>query len=166
MKDVPAILNFVLAKNGNLKAICWGFSQGTTQLFSALALNEEINEQISIFIGMAPAMKPNPVFCPNLCDATRIFGSEALYVLGTHSFFGVEELLQRTSHEGLSYLHGLAITSIIGYFLNWTIDSALANHTPQDQIILKTHICKYVYSKSSVKNVVVFNFSFSTGVKL
>jgi len=35
-----------------------GFSQGSAQAFAALSMNEKLNDQLNVFIALAPIMRP------------------------------------------------------------------------------------------------------------
>ena len=58
MYDLPAAVDYVLATTGHDSLAYIGYSQGTAQCFASLALNEELNHKINIFIALAPAMRP------------------------------------------------------------------------------------------------------------
>ncbi|KAJ2547748.1 cholesterol esterase [Coemansia sp. RSA 1933] len=56
--DVPTTVDFILKETGAPNLTYIGFSQGTTQMFMALARNKTLNSQISRFIALAPASTP------------------------------------------------------------------------------------------------------------
>jgi pimeloyl-ACP methyl ester carboxylesterase len=53
--DVPAVLQYVTAVTGQPKVVFIGHSQGTTQMFAALASNEaEVRSRVALFVALAP----------------------------------------------------------------------------------------------------------------
>ncbi|KAJ2854922.1 cholesterol esterase [Coemansia erecta] len=56
--DVPTTVDFILKETGAPSLTYIGFSQGTAQMFMALARNKSLNSQISHFIALAPASTP------------------------------------------------------------------------------------------------------------
>jgi pimeloyl-ACP methyl ester carboxylesterase len=56
--DAPTQVDFVRSKTGNQKVAWIGHSQGTTQMFYAIANNEAFwKERLSIFVALAPVTK-------------------------------------------------------------------------------------------------------------
>ncbi|KAJ1668406.1 cholesterol esterase [Coemansia sp. RSA 1646] len=56
--DVPTTVDFILKETGAPNLTYIGFSQGTAQMFMALARNKSLNSQVSRFIALAPASTP------------------------------------------------------------------------------------------------------------
>ncbi|SCU78507.1 LAME_0A04720g1_1 [Lachancea meyersii CBS 8951] len=56
--DIPNSIEFVLAFTQQRELVCVGFSQGSSQTFAALSVREDLNEKISLFVAIAPAMTP------------------------------------------------------------------------------------------------------------
>jgi lysosomal acid lipase/cholesteryl ester hydrolase len=160
--DVPAIIDYVLNITGHKKAACWGFSQGTAQLFAALSLYEDINRRVSVFMAMAPSMKPDPQFCPSVSWLTKTCGPEvysdyltcSLYFLGTKSFVGIEERIIAIKNPYITILNRYIVSAALRYALNWTLDSAVDKLPSQEALAIRTLICKNLFSTSSMKNVV------------
>jgi pimeloyl-ACP methyl ester carboxylesterase len=58
--DLPASIDFVRKTTGQDKVSYFGHSQGTTQMFGALANNEQMwASRINLFIAAAPVILPN-----------------------------------------------------------------------------------------------------------
>lgn len=56
-KDVPAALNFITSNTGFPKVVYIGHSQGTTQMFYALAHNEDyFASKVSLFLAFGPVL--------------------------------------------------------------------------------------------------------------
>ncbi|KAJ3091561.1 cholesterol esterase [Quaeritorhiza haematococci] len=53
--DVPALVEHILKETNRPQVIYVGHSQGTAQMFMALSSNPKLNQQIAIFIALAPA---------------------------------------------------------------------------------------------------------------
>ncbi|KAJ3059412.1 cholesterol esterase [Podochytrium sp. JEL0797] len=56
--DVPSMIDRVLQVSGNSHIACVGISQGTTSLFGALAVSEELNRKVKLAVLLAPTLKP------------------------------------------------------------------------------------------------------------
>ncbi|KAJ2504666.1 hypothetical protein GGI11_007283, partial [Coemansia sp. RSA 2049] len=56
--DVPTTVEFILKETGASSLTYIGFSQGTAQMFMALARNKSLNSKINHFIALAPASTP------------------------------------------------------------------------------------------------------------
>ncbi|CEP63586.1 sterol esterase LALA0_S08e05974g [Lachancea lanzarotensis] len=56
--DIPNSIEFVLDHTRQEELICVGFSQGSSQTFAALSVREDLNEKVSLFVAIAPAMTP------------------------------------------------------------------------------------------------------------
>ena len=56
--DIPNSIEFILDITRMDKVICIGFSQGSAQMFAAFSLSEKLNQKVSHFIAIAPAMTP------------------------------------------------------------------------------------------------------------
>jgi lysosomal acid lipase/cholesteryl ester hydrolase len=62
--DIPDTINHILQVTKSNKLSYVGFSQGTAQAFAALSIHPELNEKISVFIALAPAMSPPGLAAP------------------------------------------------------------------------------------------------------
>ncbi|KAJ3243558.1 cholesterol esterase [Chytriomyces hyalinus] len=56
--DVPATVDFVLAKTRSKQLTYVCVSQGTTTIFAALSIMEDLNRKINLVIALAPTLKP------------------------------------------------------------------------------------------------------------
>lgn len=54
--DIPAVLNFILAKTGRDKLIYIGYSMGCSMFFVAMSTHPELKAKIELMVGLAPAV--------------------------------------------------------------------------------------------------------------
>lgn len=57
--DIPNSIEYILETTQAPKLSYIGFSQGTAQAFAALSINPRLNQKVSVFVGLAPAMRPH-----------------------------------------------------------------------------------------------------------
>ena len=56
--DLPAVIDYIIEQTDQPKVAYIGHSQGTTQMFYALATNEKFfRDKVSIFVALAPVTK-------------------------------------------------------------------------------------------------------------
>ncbi|ORX85956.1 alpha/beta-hydrolase [Basidiobolus meristosporus CBS 931.73] len=60
--DLPDTVNFILDTTGATSLVYIGFSQGTAQAFASLAIHQDLNKKISLFIALAPAITPGGLY--------------------------------------------------------------------------------------------------------
>ena len=93
--DLPAVVDYVLKTTGHPTLTYIGYSQGSAQAFAGLSISEDLNAKISLFIGIAPAMKP--------CSFARFplnymiinFKTSFFYnILGKKGFMGVADTIK------------------------------------------------------------------------
>lgn len=56
--DIPDTISYILGTTQQESLSYIGFSQGTAQAFATLAIHPKLNDQVNVFIGLAPAMAP------------------------------------------------------------------------------------------------------------
>lgn len=56
--DIPNSIEYILETTGQESLSYIGFSQGTAQAFATLAIHPKLNQQVNVFIALAPAMAP------------------------------------------------------------------------------------------------------------
>ncbi|KAF4213517.1 hypothetical protein CNMCM8980_009100 [Aspergillus fumigatiaffinis] len=57
--DIPDSINYILNVTGQASLSYIGFSQGTAQAFATLSIHPLLNQQIDVFVALAPAMAPS-----------------------------------------------------------------------------------------------------------
>ncbi|SCU90113.1 LANO_0D07624g1_1 [Lachancea nothofagi CBS 11611] len=141
--DIPNSIEFVLAHTHSQELICIGFSQGSSQTFAALSVREDLNEKISLFVAIAPAMTPQGLH-NRIIDTLLKSSPRVMYL-----FFGNRILLpsatvwQKTLHPTIFNV----IIDIANRFLfNWKSlnISSQQKHASYAKL----------YSTTSVKSVV------------
>ena len=56
--DVPGIIDYIRSYHGDVKVAYIGHSQGTTEMFSELSLNEDYyKDKVSLFLAFGPVMR-------------------------------------------------------------------------------------------------------------
>ena len=56
--DIPDSIQYILETTSAASLSYIGFSQGTAQAFATLAVHPKLNDQVNVFIALAPAMSP------------------------------------------------------------------------------------------------------------
>ncbi|KAH8588497.1 Alpha/Beta hydrolase protein [Bisporella sp. PMI_857] len=56
--DIPDSINYILETTSQPSLSYIGFSQGTAQAFATLSVHPKLNDQVNVFIALAPAMSP------------------------------------------------------------------------------------------------------------
>ncbi|EEP78891.1 hypothetical protein UREG_03737 [Uncinocarpus reesii 1704] len=56
--DIPDSIDYILSATSQKCLSYIGFSQGTAQAFATLSIHPGLNQKVSVFIGLAPAMSP------------------------------------------------------------------------------------------------------------
>lgn len=141
--DIPNSIEFVLAHTQVPSLICIGFSQGSAQTFASLSVREDLNDKISLFAAISPALTPKGLH--NRIIDTLVKSSPRLMYL----FFGNRILLpsatlwQKTLHPTL---FNFIIDVANRLLFNWRS----LNISPQQKIASYAKL----YSTTSVKCVV------------
>ena len=58
LHDIPDTISYILSTTKQPSLSYIGFSQGTAQAFAMLSVHPTLNEQVDVFIALAPAMSP------------------------------------------------------------------------------------------------------------
>ncbi|KAJ1962762.1 cholesterol esterase [Dispira parvispora] len=143
MFDIPDTVDYILAATGAPSLAYIGFSQGTAQMFCALASNKPLNDKISIFLALAPATTPRG-FDSDVVNAMVNTSPQVLYLL-----LGRKEALSIaiTWKEILpSDLNVWAYDTCLRFLFGWET----RNLGPET----KKMCYQYLYSFSSVKTIV------------
>ena len=141
--DIPNSIEFVLDFCKVEKLICVGFSQGSAQMFASFSLNEKLNDKVSHFIAIAPAMTPKRLH-NRIADTFAKLSPTLMYL-----FFGRNIILpsavtwQRTIHPKI-FNKLIDIGNRI--LFNWKS----SNITKEQKIACYAKL----YSTTSVKSIV------------
>ncbi|RKO88753.1 Alpha/Beta hydrolase protein [Blyttiomyces helicus] len=89
--DVPAVVHHVRAVTGRETVSCVGYSQGSTMLFAALAMQEGLNDVVDCCVMMAPVIKPKGM---SLSVVGNVISSTTPSII--YGFLGTRSLLPCT----------------------------------------------------------------------
>ncbi|KAJ2665082.1 cholesterol esterase [Coemansia sp. RSA 1200] len=141
--DVPTTIDFILKETDASSLTYIGFSQGTAQMFMALARNKGLNSKINHFIALAPASTPRG-FHNSIVDYFTKATPQMLYLM-----FG------RRRAMSLVYfwinmlprdLYVAALDLCVRLLFGWSMD----NMSQETKCIVYWHL----YSYTSVKAIV------------
>lgn len=120
-----------------------GFSQGTAQAFASLAVHPKLNDQVNVFIALAPAMSPAGL-SNGVVDALVKASPQVLFLL-----FGRRSILSSaTMWESILYppLFAKVIDLGLSFLFNWRTE----NISTSQKLAAYPHL----YSFTSTKSVV------------
>ncbi|KAJ1970373.1 cholesterol esterase, partial [Dimargaris verticillata] len=143
MFDVPDTVHHILQVTGAHSLVYVGFSQGTAQMFCALASNRLLNDKVSLFVALAPATTPRG-FDNDIVNAMIKTSPQVLYLmLGRKEALSIalvwKEMLSRSLHV---WIYDRCLRFLFGW--------QCRNITAQAK-----HICyDHLYSFASVKSIV------------
>jgi len=113
--DIPDSIQYVLETTSAPSLSYIGFSQGTAQAFATLAVHPKLNDQVNVFIALAPAMSPAGL-SNGIVDALIKASPQVLFLLfGRRSILSSATMWQsilyppifvRAIDMGLSFLFG------------------------------------------------------------
>ncbi|KAH9895466.1 Alpha/Beta hydrolase protein [Xylariomycetidae sp. FL2044] len=113
--DIPDTISYILDTTKQKSLSYIGFSQGTAQSFASLAVHPKLNEQVNVFIALAPAMSPAGLN-NGIVDALIKASPQVLFLLfGRRSILSSATMWQsilyppifiRVIDMGLSFLFG------------------------------------------------------------
>jgi len=113
--DIPDTIQYILETTGAPSLSYIGFSQGTAQAFATLAVHPKLNDQVNVFIALAPAMSPAGLH-NGIVDALVKASPQVLYLLfGRRSILSSATMWQsilyppifvKTIDMGLKFLFG------------------------------------------------------------
>ncbi|KAI9325838.1 Alpha/Beta hydrolase protein [Zopfochytrium polystomum] len=144
--DVPAVVDYVLEVTGLSSISYIGYSQGTTAIFAALSVNDELNSKLNVAIAMAPALKPKKPRTTLVGSLLRSFGGpDGLYsVFGRGSFIG---FARNFKNYMPGRLHVALLDTAFKNVLEWEVHRL---GSTQRRAALYYHL----FSGTSMKNVV------------
>lgn len=141
--DIPNSIEYILGNTGQPSLSYIGFSQGTAQAFAALSIHPKLNQQVNVFIALAPAMSP-PGLANGIADALIKASPQVLFLM-----FGRRGILSSAPlWESIIYppLYIKIIDMGIRFLFNWRS----ANMTIAQKLAAYPHL----YSFTSTKSVV------------
>lgn len=141
--DIPDSIGYILDTTQQESLSYIGFSQGTAQAFATLAIHPKLNNQVNVFIALAPAMAPAGL-SNGVVDSLVKASPQVLFLL-----FGRRSILSSaTMWETLLYppLFSRLIDMGLSFLFNWRTLNISASQ--------KLAAYPHLYSFTSTKSVV------------
>ncbi|KAI1343185.1 Alpha/Beta hydrolase protein [Xylariaceae sp. FL0016] len=141
--DIPDSIQYVLDTTGQQSLSYIGFSQGTAQAFASLAIHPKLNEQVNVFIALAPAMAV-PGLYNGIVDALIKASPQVIFLL-----FGRRSILSSAT-MWQSILYPPIFTKVIDLGNNFLFGWKSRNISVSQKLAAYPHL----YSFTSTKAVV------------
>ncbi|KAH7358322.1 Alpha/Beta hydrolase protein [Plectosphaerella cucumerina] len=141
--DIPDTISYILNTTGQQSLSYIGFSQGTAQAFATLAIHPKLNEQVNVFIALAPAMSPAGL-SNGIVDALVKASPQVLFLL-----FGRRSILSSAT-MWQSLLYPPIFAKFIDYGLSFLFNWQTKNISLSQKLAAYPHL----YSFTSTKSVV------------
>lgn len=141
--DIPDSISYILQTTAQPSLSYIGFSQGTAQAFAALSIHPRLNDQVNVFIALAPAMSPAGL-ASSIVDSLIKTSPSVLYLL-----FGRRSILaSATMWESLLYppIFVRMIDMSLSFLFNWKGKNI--------EMSQKLAAYPHLYSFTSTKSVV------------
>ncbi|KAF4468426.1 lysosomal acid lipase cholesteryl ester hydrolase [Fusarium albosuccineum] len=141
--DIPDSIGYILDTTQQESLSYIGFSQGTAQAFASLAIHPKLNNQVNVFIALAPAMAPAGL-SNGIVDSLVTASPSVLFLL-----FGRRSILSSaTMWETLLYppIFSKLIDMGLSFLFNWQTKNISASQ--------KLAAYPHLYSFTSTKSVV------------
>ncbi|KAH7176584.1 Alpha/Beta hydrolase protein [Dactylonectria macrodidyma] len=141
--DIPDSIAYILETTRQESLSYIGFSQGTAQAFATLAIHPKLNNQVNVFIALAPAMSPAGL-SNGIVDSLVKASPQVLFLL-----FGRRSILSSaTMWETLLYppIFSQLIDMGLSFLFNWQTKNISASQ--------KLAAYPHLYSFTSTKSVV------------
>src|SRR5277367_6290964 len=141
--DIPESINYVLTTTSAASLSYIGFSQGTAQAFATLAVHPKLNDQVNVFIALAPAMSPAGL-CNGIVDALIKASPQVLFLM-----FGRRSILSSAT-MWQSILYPPLFVKVIDMGLSFLFGWHAKNISTSQKLAAYPHL----YSFTSTKSVV------------
>ncbi|KAK4208678.1 Alpha/Beta hydrolase protein [Rhypophila decipiens] len=141
--DIPDSISYILETTSQESLSYIGFSQGTAQAFASLAIHPKLNDQVNVFIALAPAMSPAGL-SNGIVDALVKASPQVLFLL-----FGRRSILSSAT-MWQSILYPPLFTKVIDIGLSFLFNWKTANISVSQKLAAYPHL----YSFTSTKSVV------------
>jgi len=141
--DVPDTIKYILETTSAPSLSYIGFSQGTAQAFATLAVHPKLNDQINVFIALAPAMSPAGL-SNGIVDALVKASPQVLFLL-----FGRRSILSSAT-MWQSILYPPIFVRLIDMGLSFLFGWRARNISTSQKLAAYPHL----YSFTSTKSVV------------
>ncbi|RDW62299.1 alpha hydrolase-10 [Coleophoma cylindrospora] len=141
--DIPDSIQYILSTTSEPSLSYIGFSQGTAQAFATLAVHPKLNEQVNVFVALAPAMSPAGLQ-NGIVDALVKASPQVLFLL-----FGRRSILASAT-MWQSLLYPPIFVRVIDLGLSFLFGWKALNMSASQKLAAYPHL----YSFTSTKSVV------------
>lgn len=141
--DIPDSIAYILETTSQKSLSYIGFSQGTAQAFASLSIHPKLNEQVNVFIALAPAMSPAGL-SNGVVDALVKASPQVLFLL-----FGRRSILSSAT-MWQNILYPPLFTKVIDLGLSFLFAWKTRNISTSQKLAAYPHL----YSFTSTKSVV------------
>ncbi|KFA80997.1 hypothetical protein S40288_00764 [Stachybotrys chartarum IBT 40288] len=141
--DIPDSISYILDTTQQRSLSYIGFSQGTAQAFASLSIHPKLNNQVNVFIALAPAMAPAGLFNGIVDSLVKASPSVLFLMFGRRSI-----LSSATMWETLMYppIFSRTIDLGLSFLFNWQTKNISSSQ--------KLAAYPHLYSFTSTKSVV------------
>ena len=143
LHDIPDSIAYILETTGQPSLSYIGFSQGTAQAFASLAIHPKLNNQVNVFIALAPAMSPAGL-SNGVVDALVKASPQVLYLL-----FGRRSILSSAT-MWQSILYPPLFVRVIDIGLSFLFGWRTQNIALSQKLAAYAHLYSYTSTKSVV----------------
>lgn len=143
LHDIPNSISYILEITGQPSLSYIGFSQGTAQAFASLSIHPKLNDQVNVFIALAPAMSPAGL-SNGIVDTLVKASPQVLFLL-----FGRRSILSSAT-MWQSILYPPLFTKVIDIGLSFLFNWRTENISTSQKLAAYPHL----YSFTSTKSVV------------
>ena len=141
--DIPDSIAYILEATGQPSLSYIGFSQGTAQAFAALAIHPKLNDQVNVFIALAPAMSPAGL-SNGIVDALVKASPQVVFLL-----FGRRSILSSAT-MWQSILYPPLFVRVIDVGLSFLFGWRTENISASQKLAAYAHLYSYTSTKSVV----------------
>lgn len=141
--DIPDTIQYILSTTSAPSLSYIGFSQGTAQAFATLAVHPKLNDQINVFIALAPAMSPAGL-SNGIVDALVKASPQVLFLL-----FGRRSILSSAT-TWQSILYPPIFVRLIDMGLSFLFGWHAKNISTSQKLAAYPHLYSYTSTKSVV----------------
>ncbi|KAI0188486.1 Alpha/Beta hydrolase protein [Xylaria flabelliformis] len=141
--DIPDSIQYILDATKQPSLSYVGFSQGTTQAFASLSVNPKLNDQVNVFIALAPAMRV-PGLKNGIVDALIKASPQVLFLL-----FGRRSILSSAT-TWQSILYPPIFIKLIDMGNNFLFGWKSKNMSVSQKLAAYPHLYSYTSTKSVV----------------
>ncbi|KAF9732721.1 hypothetical protein PMIN06_002827 [Paraphaeosphaeria minitans] len=141
--DIPDSIEYILKTTHQPSLSYIGFSQGTAQAFATLSIHPDLNEQVDVFIALAPAMSP-PGLTSGIVNSFVKTSPDILFLA-----FGRKSILPSTT-MWQSILYPPIFVRLIDASLHFLFGWTASNITAHQKLAAYPHLYSYTSTKSVV----------------